>query len=101
MNKPTKQQWLDFIDEHKQSDLSITEFCRNKNISADNFYYHRRQQLKKASTNSSPFVQATVTNSPSLVNQPSFLTLNVGRSQLQLPTTISPQWLAALMVLLA
>jgi putative transposase len=101
MNKPTKQQWLGFIDEHKQSDLSITEFCRNKNISADNFYYHRSQLLKKESTNSSPFIQATVTKHVSSVNQSSFLTLNVGRSQLQLPPTTSPQWLAALMASLA
>jgi len=56
MNKPTKQQWLDFIDEQKQSDLSITEFCRNKNISADNFYYHRSRLLKKSNTNNSPFI---------------------------------------------
>ena len=101
MNKPTKQQWLDFIDEHKQSDLSITEFCKNKNISADNFYYHRKQQLKQASINSSPFIQATVTKYAPSANQSSFLTLNVGRSHLQLPATTSPQWLAALMASLA
>ena len=101
MNKPTKQQWLDFIDEQKKSDISITEFCRNKNISADNFYYHRGQLLKKSNTNSSPFIQAAVTKNSSSTKQPSCLTLNVGRSQLQLPATISPQWLAALMASLA
>ena len=101
MNKPTKQQWLDFIDEQKQSDLSITAFCRNKNISADNFYYHRGQLLKKMKIDSSPFIKASVTKDTSSTNQPSCLTLNVGRSQLQLPATISSQWLAALMVSLA
>jgi hypothetical protein len=101
MNKPTKQQWLDFIDEQKQSDLSITEFSKNKNISADNFYYHRSQLLKKPNTNNSTFIKAAVTKNSSSTKQPSCLTLNVGRSQLQLPTTTSPQWLAALMASLA
>jgi len=101
MNKPTKQQWLDFIDEHKQSDLSITAFCRNKNISADNFYYHRGQLLKKMKGDSSPFIKASVTKNASSVKPASYLTLSVGRNQLQLPATISPQWLAALMASLA
>ena len=101
MNKPTKQQWLEFIDEQKQSDLSITAFCRNKNISADNFYYHRGQLLKKMKSDSSPFIKASVTNSASAIKQPSYLTLSVGRSQLQLPATTSPQWLAVLMASLA
>mgnify|MGYP001096707688 CR=1 FL=1 len=101
MNKPTKQQWLDFIDEHKQSDLSITEFCRNKNISADNFYYHRGQKLRKSNTNKSPFIKAAVTKNASSTHQSPKFTLIVGRSQLQLPATTSPQWLAALMASLA
>lgn len=101
MNKPTKQQWLDFINEHKKSDLSITEFCRHNSISADNFYYHRGQQLKKSNTNKPPFIKAAVTKNVSSTHQLSTLTLIVGRSQLQLPTATSPQWLAALMVSLA
>jgi putative transposase len=101
MNKPNKQQWLAFIDEQKQSDLSITEFCRNKNISADNFYYHRGQLLKKMKFDSSPFIKASVTKNASSIKPPSCLILNVGRSQLQLPETISPQWLAALIASLA
>ena len=100
MNKPNKQQWLDFVEEQKQSDLSITQFCRHKNISADNFYYHRGQLLNKKKADSSPFVHAQVKKSTSSFKQQPSLTLIVGCSQLHLPATVSPQWLAALMAAL-
>jgi hypothetical protein len=61
--KPTvsKQQWLDWINEQEQSDLSIAAFCRNKTINADNFYYHRGQHRKNSLTASSAFVRAQLT----------------------------------------
>lgn len=43
----SKQQWLDWISEQEQSDLSVAAFCRSKSINLDNFYYHRGQQRKK------------------------------------------------------
>lgn len=101
MNKPTKQQWLDFIEEQNKSEQSVPVFCRAKNISIDNFYYHRGKQRKKTSVNASPFVRAQFHDNNSIIkNQPNLI-LSVGKSQLQLPADISPHWLATLMTSLA
>jgi hypothetical protein len=53
-----KQQWLDWINEQEHSGLSIAAFCRDKAISADNFYYHRGQHRKKTLPAHSGFVRA-------------------------------------------
>lgn len=101
MSKPTKQQWLDFIEEQTQSDQSVPAFCQSKNISVDNFYYHRGRQRKNTSINASPFVRAQLNDNSLPIKNQADLILSVGRSQLQLPVNISPQWLATLIASLA
>jgi hypothetical protein len=74
----SKQQWLDWINEQEQGDLSIADFCRKK-INTDNFYYHISQHRKKLSTNSS-FIRAQLVDDSTLIKNPSTVTLYVGRS---------------------
>ncbi len=97
----SKQQWLDWISEQEQSHLSIAAFCRQKDIRADNFYYHRQQQRKAAIPNSAPFIRATSPNKDGEVVRAESIRLTCGRSCLMLPCDVSPQWLAALMAALA
>jgi hypothetical protein len=101
--KPTvsKQQWLDWINEQEQSDLSIASFCRNKTINADNFYYHRGQHRKNSLTASSTFVRAQLMDDSALIASQSDMTLCVGRSRLSISASVSPEWLSALMTSLA
>ena len=97
----TKQQWIDWINEQEQSDLSIAAFCRQKEIKADNFYYHRKQERKTNLADSSPFVRATASAKPVAVIGSEPITLICGRNCLKLPRDVSPKWLAALMAALA
>ncbi len=92
-----KQQWLDWLNEQEQSDLSIAAFCRSKEISADNFYYHRKKAQQKPHADAPGFVRAKL---PQLSRQSS-LTLTRGQTTLLFPCNTSPQWLAALMMALA
>lgn len=96
-----KQQWLDWIDEQEQSDLSIAAFCRNKAINAENFYYHRGQLRKKSLPKNSGFVRAQVVDDSALIKPDPEITLCVGRSRLHVSASVSPEWLSALMVSLA
>ena len=96
----SKQQWLDWIEEQQKSGLSVAAFCRDNMINADKFYYHRGQLNKPSPPDGSVFVRAQRTD-PQLTINKSDLTLTIGRSRLQVPGNVSPQWLAALMTSLA
>lgn len=52
----TQQQWLDWIEEQSRSGLSVTEFCRQKNVGQKSFYLWR----KKLAELSEPRVGADV-----------------------------------------
>jgi len=92
----TKQQWLERLAEQEQSGLTVAAFCRSKNISAKNFYNHARKA--RLSTQQPPaFVRARVASN---VPAPSAITLLYGKSQLNLTASVSPQWLASLLLVL-
>ena len=97
----TKQQWLDWISEQPQSGLSIAAFCRENGINAGNFYYHRGQCRKQSRPENATFMRAQLAEEPSAIKNQPEMTLCVGLSRLQIPTNVSPQWLAALMASLA
>ena len=54
----SKQQWLELIQEQKNSGLSIAEFCRREGLQ-DKYFYKRKSDLEKTSQPkaSSPFIQ--------------------------------------------
>ena len=98
MNKKTPEQWQATFKEQENSGLSIPEYCRKHHINATTFYNRRaklavnkqRQLTAAAAKSSSGFVQLK----PALtIEQPQMaITLNTRQAQLQLPTSISPQW---------
>ncbi|MGK0442920.1 MAG: hypothetical protein ACJA0N_002739 [Pseudohongiellaceae bacterium] len=97
--KHDKAQWLAFIKEQQQSDVSIAAFCREKNIKVKYFYYHRTKYLK--SINPSPFVRANPPSIKAPDDKSPSLTLRYGSGQLYLPAGVSTVWLASLMKALA
>ena len=97
----SKQQWLDWIYEQEQSHLSIAAFCRQKDIRADNFYYHRQQLRKTNLPDSTRFIRATSSSKSESGAGSEPIRLTCGRSCLTFPHNVSPQWLAALLVALA
>jgi len=80
----SKQQWLDWIDEQEKSGLSVTAFCRNKSINADNFYYHRGQHRKKLLPADSGFVRAHCVREPAAISS-SLVRLTLGNLTIDLP----------------
>lgn len=94
--RTTKQQWLELLDEQEKSELSIAAFCRGKGINPKNFYNHARK-ARQSAPNTPAFVRAQLaTNIPS----PAEITLRHGKTQLTLPASVSPQWLARLILAL-
>lgn len=53
-----KQQWQVLLDEQAQSGLSVAAFCRDKNLTAKNFYNQRSNKIHKVARPSQPFVRA-------------------------------------------
>ena len=54
----SKQQWLELIQEQKNSGLSIAEFCRREGLQ-DKYFYKRKSDLENTSLtrSHSPFIQ--------------------------------------------
>lgn len=91
-----KEQWLELLAEQERSGLSIAAFCRSKNIVAKSFYNHCRK-ARLAAEKPQAFVRAQlVKNAPA----PAGITLNHGKTQLTLPASVSPKWLASLLLAL-
>ena len=79
-----KQQWLDWISEQEHSGLSVAAFCRNKTISADNFYYHRGQHRKKSLPVDSDFVRARCARESTVISSSS-IRVTLGNLTIELP----------------
>lgn len=94
-----KQQWQALLAEQEQSGLSVAAFCREKNLTAKNFYNQRSNKHRKTNPDSArPFVRAQFNSQDKTTTE---LTLIYGKVQLRLPADASPQWLSELMVALA
>ena len=93
-----KQQWQVLLTDQEKSGLSVAAFCRDKNLTAKNFYNQRSNKLRKTTGNTQPFVRAHMKPA---VRSSSEFTLIYGKLQLRLPAGSSPQWLAELMVAIA
>ena len=79
----SKQQWLNWIDEQEQSDLSIAAFCRTQQINVDNFYYHRAQQRKKTARKETGFVRAQLPAPP--ITSTAVITITYSEVTIRLP----------------
>ncbi len=101
-----QQQWQDLLEQQAISGLSGAAFCRQQQIDVSQFYYHKAQRHKAATVNNgvSAFLRAQVTHhsaSPNKVDDSRHaLRLQYGSSELILPVSTSPGWIAELMVAL-
>ena len=100
MQRRTQQEWLSLFQQHEQSGLTAAEFCRERHLNAK-YFSKRKWDLNwkaKSSESAKAFVQVNRTEvSPS----PASIQLTLGQTQLQLPQTIAPNWVAMLIKALA
>ena len=100
MAKKTPEQWKTIFEDQEHSGLSIPEYCRQHQINATTFYNRRAKlafnrqrptatpvEAKQASTG---FIQ--IKPAITLEQPQALITLNTHQAQLQLPTSVSPQW---------
>jgi hypothetical protein len=92
--KRTKQQWLELIQAQQICDLSIVDFCREKDLPLKSFYARRSSLLKPKHIESSAFSKITVAEKP----KPSatVITLTIGKATLSIPSSTDVVWLAKL-----
>ena len=96
--KRTKQQWLELIQAQQASDLSIIDFCREKDLPLNNFYARRSDWLKSQRTEtnikSSAFSKVTVAEKSE--RSTTAITLSIGKATLSIPSSTDVVWLAKL-----
>ena len=83
----SKQQWKTLLDQQADSGLSVAAFCRDNNLNAKNFYNQRSNRARRASGQAQPLVRAQLKPQSRDVDE---ITLSVGKSQLHIPTSVSP-----------
>ncbi|MDN2483398.1 IS66 family insertion sequence element accessory protein TnpA [Vibrio agarivorans] len=91
-----RKHWSAILEQQRQSNLGIKQFCTEQNISYQTFYYwSKKLSQPEPETRVQPIVVSEPTASPSCV----VLTLSNG-IKAELPTTLSPQqiksWVEAL-----
>ncbi len=96
MKRRTEAQWCELFAEHKSSGLTAAAFCRERGLCSSHFSTRRKQLLAKeadVSTNSTPsFIPVAVSARATT----SMIELHWGNAyQLCVPTSVSPDWLAA------
>lgn len=94
MNRRTKSDWQALFTEHKQSGLTATAFCLERNLNPKYFSLRRKQlQNNEGDKVKSPFMPVAMpaTNTHTMIE----LHLN-NAIKLTLPQTISPSWLVDL-----
>ena len=103
MAKRTPEQWLELLQQHKQSRLTVAQFCRENHLSESSFYL----KLKKFRETHSPlstFVAAKPVPSVApcarvdvrATSQGCTILLQHGQCRLTCSDTTSPEWLAVL-----
>lgn len=100
MAKKTPEQWQVIFKEQENSGLSIPEYCRLNHINATTFYNRRaklalnkQRQLATTSATKQPSTGFVQVKPAMTLEQPqAAIVLNTRQAQLQLPATVSPQW---------
>ncbi|WP_435274558.1 IS66 family insertion sequence element accessory protein TnpA [Psychrobium sp. nBUS_13] len=87
------EQWQDIINLHQSSGLSVSDFCRDNNISTTAFYATK----KKLTEETSSFVKACVTQPLKINTEIAPIVLTVGLAKVCLPQSTSPMYLAQLL----
>ncbi len=90
MTRRTRSEWLQLIEEHKNSSLSATDFCKSKGI--DPKYFSLKKANLKSTDEYSPFIEAL-----SPISTGPELSLSWAGADINLPADTSPIWLAQFM----
>ncbi|RUO17972.1 IS66 family insertion sequence element accessory protein TnpA [Aliidiomarina haloalkalitolerans] len=88
----TREQWRELIAEFEQSDLSQKQFCEPLGINPAYFSQRRLELQREAEDSNSGFALAV----PQSVNSQQTLQLRIGQTELVLPLSVSPRWVAQL-----
>ena len=85
--------WINHIEGWQHSGLSQAAYCRQHNLNANSFTGRLSEFRKQKNSTSPKFipVQVNVDEEPSLTD---VLVFTVKDCRLELPTTVSAQWLA-------
>ena len=88
----TREQWRALIAEFEQSDLSQKDFCEPRGINPA-YFSQRRLELQRDLQDSNEAFALAV---PQSINSTQTLQLRVGQTELVLPLSVSPRWVAQL-----
>ncbi|MCH8501602.1 MAG: IS66 family insertion sequence element accessory protein TnpB [Aliidiomarina sp.] len=88
----TPEQWRALIAEFEQSDLSQKDFCEQRGINPAYFSQRRLELQRDAEDNDMGFALAM----PQSHASQQTLQLRIGQTELVLPLSASPRWVAQL-----
>ena len=88
-----QEQWQVLIEEHKASDLSVIDYCRQHQLSTSSFYAARN----KTTITPSAFVRTKVTQEVEITITNTPIELLVGRAKVILPPTTSATYIGQLL----
>lgn len=88
----TREQWRELIAEFEQSDLSQKDFCEPRGINPA-YFSQRRIELQREDEDSNDVFALAM---PQSVNSQQTLQLRFGQTELVLPLSVSPRWVAQL-----
>ena len=97
----TQQQWQELIQQQRESDGSIKDFCLEQGLSTSSFYQHKAQMLTHSETIlPSPFSQV-LSIKPEAPTPAHSISLNMGNVTMTLDGCTDVHWLASLVGQLA
>lgn len=88
----TREQWRQLIAEFEQSNLSQKDFCEPRGINPAYFSQRRSELKREAEDNDTGFALAV----PQSATSQQTLQLRIGQTELVLPLSVSPRWVAQL-----
>lgn len=97
----SKAEWKQLIEQHAQSNLNGSAFCKQQGLSRKSFYRNRKalQQNAAAETTASPgsFIQVVSRSTGQSCLKSDPIEVAYRESLLRLPSNTDPIWLAQLM----
>ena len=88
----TREQWRELIAEFEQSGMSQKDFCEPRGINPAYFSQRRLALQRDAEDNDTGFALAV----PQPTTSPQSVQLRIGQTELVLPLSVSPRWVAQL-----
>ena len=88
----TREEWRALIAEFEQSGLSQKDFCEQRGLSPAYFGQRRLRLQREAEDNDTGFALAV----PQPTTSQQTLQLRIGQTELVLPLSVSPRWVAQL-----